>query len=676
MVVSSNLNKAGPYEGNGVATEFAFNNIKVFDDDDIVVLLRDDEGAETLLVKDSNYSVALNADQDADPGGSITYPLSGSPLAADHFLTILREISAVQETDITNLGGFFPQIIENMADRNTMLAQQNTELVRRAIRFTRSASAVQLGSLEIPVSTVDKFLKIGPTGLLTLEGIAEGSLTESTILSAANPLQPEETAVGAVPIDYHYKAGHVNRYLTNTTPGTTVMSTAIAAAFAVAKEGIGFVEFNANEIYLTDDLMSITDVVGVQVFGNGATIKARLTDNENVWTFLEPEHLIIWNLLFDGGFGVTTFSNHIISMRSPVHSHVRYCHFSDWEEAAVIMFGNGTDLIEDCTIDTCTADGLGAGNIAFMIGDCVRSYIINPKAVNVLGTNPGYTFQLKNLCEDSHILDFLAENCHIAVSMSAPDEPNTVGSGAANCTARGVAKNCVAPAFLEKTSYCEFDIVADMALNASASAAIVCNARNIGTRISVLPKNVHSSVPVIKHSSSDRITYYVRNWDTTGAYLWDIGDGGAQPGAEWNRLILEGVSLNSASFEPLNSIRDLSGETTNQFVDLRNLSHNALSGTTILPFPLSGANRLQNSIRFSASLVSVIHGGVTKNLIEPATATTAQLADIANAINTTNKYTHKKVINTTTGIEVYAADATAGGVWKNVGTGATAHTPV
>ena len=57
-------------------------------------------------------------------------------------------------------------------------------------------------------------------------------------------------------------------------------------------------------------------------------------------------------------------------------------------------------------------------------------------------------------------------------------------------------------------------------------------------------------------------------------------------------------------------------------------------------------------------------------------STTAALAAIGNAINTTGKYKGKMVFNETTGIVVVAADANANSVWKNAGTGATAHTPV
>ena len=57
-------------------------------------------------------------------------------------------------------------------------------------------------------------------------------------------------------------------------------------------------------------------------------------------------------------------------------------------------------------------------------------------------------------------------------------------------------------------------------------------------------------------------------------------------------------------------------------------------------------------------------------------STTAALAAVGNAVNTTNKFKNKLVVNDTTGILVYAAGPLAADVWKNAGTGATAHTPV
>lgn len=57
-------------------------------------------------------------------------------------------------------------------------------------------------------------------------------------------------------------------------------------------------------------------------------------------------------------------------------------------------------------------------------------------------------------------------------------------------------------------------------------------------------------------------------------------------------------------------------------------------------------------------------------------ATTAQLAQDTDAINTTGKFQGKQVWNSTTGILVIANGPLATDTWKNAGTGVVAHTPV
>ena len=58
------------------------------------------------------------------------------------------------------------------------------------------------------------------------------------------------------------------------------------------------------------------------------------------------------------------------------------------------------------------------------------------------------------------------------------------------------------------------------------------------------------------------------------------------------------------------------------------------------------------------------------------TATTAQLADITDPVNTgPQKHLGHRVFNSTTSIPVYAAGATAASVWTGPD-GATDHTPV
>lgn len=81
----------------------------------------------------------------------------------------------------------------------------------------------------------------------------------------------------------------------------------------------------------------------------------------------------------------------------------------------------------------------------------------------------------------------------------------------------------------------------------------------------------------------------------------------------------------------------------------------------------------------AANVGAVLVQAVTaqKNGVDAAlanTATTAQLAALADPINTTGKFTGKLVLNTTTNVIVAATGSTAASTW--VAAGAVAHTPV
>lgn len=145
MTISSTTRRAGPFAGNGVTTAFPFA-FKVFAKTDVSVAVVDSQGNQTTLTLDSDYSVALNADQNANPGGTITYPISGSPLASGSFLAAIGALLQLQPTDITNSGGFYPSVLEDAYDRAVILIQQLQELLGRQIvaPVTDAAPAVEL----------------------------------------------------------------------------------------------------------------------------------------------------------------------------------------------------------------------------------------------------------------------------------------------------------------------------------------------------------------------------------------------------------------------------------------------------------------------------------------------------------------------------------------------------
>jgi len=131
MTISSQTRKAGPFTGNGVTTAFPFT-FKVFTSADVYVVEADTDDVETVLELTSDYTVSLNANQNSNPGGTVTLL---SPLTTDHLLVITSAVGYTQATDLTNQGGFYPSVINNALDRVTILTQQLKEQVDRAAKM-------------------------------------------------------------------------------------------------------------------------------------------------------------------------------------------------------------------------------------------------------------------------------------------------------------------------------------------------------------------------------------------------------------------------------------------------------------------------------------------------------------------------------------------------------------
>ncbi len=136
MAISSDNRKAGPYICDGVTTAFPFA-FKVFSATDVRVVLADAAGAESDLVLGTHYAVALNADQDANPGGTVT---TTAAYATGYTLTLTSGLQNLQPVTLTNNGGFYPTVINNALDRLTILVQQLAEQVSRAVKVSISSA--------------------------------------------------------------------------------------------------------------------------------------------------------------------------------------------------------------------------------------------------------------------------------------------------------------------------------------------------------------------------------------------------------------------------------------------------------------------------------------------------------------------------------------------------------
>ena len=139
MTAPATTRRAGPFNGNDSATAFPFT-FKVFAKEDIQVQLTDVAAVTTTLVLDSDYSVSVNADQDASPGGTITYPISGAPLATGEKLVALGAIEYSQVTDLPAGGAYRAKVVEDALDRTVFQIQQLAEENSRALTLPASAA--------------------------------------------------------------------------------------------------------------------------------------------------------------------------------------------------------------------------------------------------------------------------------------------------------------------------------------------------------------------------------------------------------------------------------------------------------------------------------------------------------------------------------------------------------
>lgn len=175
MTISSTSRKSGPYSCNGSTTQFPFD-FKVFAASDVSVILTDPSGVESPLT--SGYTVSLNANQDSNPGGTIT---TTATYATGYLVTLTSAVQNLQSVDLTNQGGFYPKVINTALDRITVMVQQVAEQVSRAVK-------VGISSATSPDQLINQLL----TAVANALGYANSAST-----SAANAATSEANAAAS-----------------------------------------------------------------------------------------------------------------------------------------------------------------------------------------------------------------------------------------------------------------------------------------------------------------------------------------------------------------------------------------------------------------------------------------------------------------------------------------------
>jgi hypothetical protein len=130
MTVSSSTNRVS-YAGNGSTTVFPYT-YKIFDQDDLTVILRAANGTETTKTITSDYTVSGVGNAGGGNVTMLTAPASGETLV------ILREQDLIQELDIVPNDPFPADSLEGALDKLTFMVQQHEETLGRTIKASRT----------------------------------------------------------------------------------------------------------------------------------------------------------------------------------------------------------------------------------------------------------------------------------------------------------------------------------------------------------------------------------------------------------------------------------------------------------------------------------------------------------------------------------------------------------
>ncbi len=188
MTVTSSTNRAS-YSGNGSLTTFAYG-FKIFDQDELTVILRSSAGVETVQTLTTHYSVTGVG---AAGGGNVVF---GTAPAAGVTIVVLRELDLEQGLNLVPNDPFPAESLESSLDKLTFMVQQHNEELGRTIKASRTN--VLAGS-EFTISAADRANKVfsfdgsGDLAITQELGTFKGNWAASTVYKVRDLVKDTST---------------------------------------------------------------------------------------------------------------------------------------------------------------------------------------------------------------------------------------------------------------------------------------------------------------------------------------------------------------------------------------------------------------------------------------------------------------------------------------------------
>ncbi len=148
MSFSSETTKTGPLSGDGTNTSFGYEFL-IIASSHLEVIHADADGIETVLTEGTHYSVDSVGNS---AGGTVTYPLSGSPLPANETLTFRRNPPWTQGASFPLHGGYIGPNHEAVFDQIVMQVLYLREELSRAVK-------VGISTTDLPDDLLDNIIQ-------------------------------------------------------------------------------------------------------------------------------------------------------------------------------------------------------------------------------------------------------------------------------------------------------------------------------------------------------------------------------------------------------------------------------------------------------------------------------------------------------------------------------------
>ena len=202
MTVSSAVNKVS-FNGNGSQTVFAYS-FKIFDQDDLTVILRNASGGETVQAISTKYTVSGVGNANGGNVTMVTAPASGESL------TIIREQPLTQGLDLVANDPFPAGSFEDQLDKLTFMVQQHQEELDRSIKGSKTTTITNPTFTEDATARANKLFAFDASGNIDITqeiGVFKGNWGAGTTYAVRDIVKDTSTNNIFIAVTAHTSSG-------------------------------------------------------------------------------------------------------------------------------------------------------------------------------------------------------------------------------------------------------------------------------------------------------------------------------------------------------------------------------------------------------------------------------------------------------------------------------------